>query len=150
MRKKEFFLIGTLVVLVGCYLYFFRDWTKPGIQITPSFRPPHRNSTATLFPVLFTLDQPYALTSLEVVLAETNKVGSSPLPLWHLVAKTNSPPTKMIPYGVPIRGMEPAIARVHPQALVPDVAYRIILTAGELKGEALFHTKAMPGKSLPE
>ncbi len=147
MRKKEIILIGLLLVLAGCYLYFFKNWEKPHIEITPSFRPPARNSTATLFPVVFTLDQAYALTSLEVVPAETNRPGVVPLPLWHLVAKSNSSPTKVIHYGIPIRGMEPAIARVHPQALTPGVAYRIILTAQNLQGQAVFKTKAIPARN---
>ncbi len=147
MRKKEIILIGIMLVLVGCYLKFFKNWDKPHIDITPSIRPPSRNSAATVFPVIFSLDHPYALTSVEVVPDETNKAGVSSISLWHLVAKSNSTPTKIISYGVPIRGMQPAIPRLHPQALTPGMIYRIILMAGDIKGEAQFKTKAMPQRN---
>ena len=67
----------------------------------------------------------------------TNKY---PSPLWHLISDSNSVPTKSVVYGYQVKGMKPAVARMQPEPLVPDVDYVLQIEAGAIKAQTNFHT----------
>ena len=50
-------------------------------------------------------------------------------------------PVKAFSYGQPIRGLKPEVAGVHAQPLTNDVTYRLIVVAGQFKGEHDFELK---------
>jgi len=149
MRKRVIFWFVLLLLAAGAYVYFFTNWrAKKGITIIASLRPPSavgiRAGSRSLFPVLFQLDHDYKLTSLKAVEVFTNNANAPEHMLWHLVATNGSNPVKLFLYGQNIQGMAPYLKDVRPEPLTTNVMYRLELTAGELKGSALFHTKEMP------
>ena len=73
---------------------------------------------------------------------QTNK---NCLPLWHLVASTNSfPINQPFYYGNPIPGMKYEIMGVHAKPLQPGIKYRIFVTDGSATGEHDFEPTARP------
>jgi hypothetical protein len=145
MRKKELIWIGILLVLGGVYLHYFTGSAKKTITVRASIRPTP-NPNATVFPVFFNLDGSYALTSVKVYPYDSNQPNAHVTPVWHLISKSNSAPTKVFSYGRQIKGMEPALKGVHPEPLSPDVVYRLEIAAGSVTGYADFKTQAMtPG-----
>jgi hypothetical protein len=57
-------------------------------------------------------------------------------------------PVKSIVYGYNVKGMKPAVARMQPEPLVPDVDYVLQIEAGAIKAQTNFHTAkaTVPGK----
>jgi hypothetical protein len=47
---------------------------------------------------------------------------------------------KSIVYGYKVKGMEPAVARMQPEPLLPDVDYVLQIEAGSIKSQTNFHT----------
>lgn len=150
MTKKH--LVFVLVVLVAliAYVRSFTDWFTPdSIQIVhtlrapmPSKRPRTRGAdeNPNVNAVAFSLNGKFELTEVKVVsVAElaTNKYAHA---YWHLITESNSTPTKGFAYGMTIKGMHPKVAGVRPEPLEPGVPYRLILAAGDLKGEYDFKT----------
>jgi hypothetical protein len=143
MRKKEFIWFGVLLVVGGIYIRFFTHWfEKREIAITTSLRPSQRPGE-TVFPVYFTLNGDYKLTSVKIIPLEEDKFNPLAPPVWHLVSDSNSVPTRAFRYGQPIRGMKPALKGVRPEPLTPGVVYRLILSAGDLTGHKDFKAKAI-------
>ncbi len=144
MASKQNVLIVTAVLLAGIYVYFFTDWiNRPHIQILAQTRPiqPTRQNART-YPVNFTLDGDYSLTSVKVVLMsayETNRYAS---PLWYLVAYTNAQPTHGFRYGGRIPGMRPKLTNSPTLSLQPNTVYRLLVEAGRARGQIDFHTSA--------
>ena len=139
MQKKEIGWICLLLVLGGVYVHFFGHWfDKKQIVIRASLRP-SRRTKAEVWLVSFALNDAYKLTSLKVLPLQNGNPG--PTAAWSLISDSNSVPTRAFRYGQHITGMKPALAGVHPEALVPDVMYRIILTAGNITGSNDFRTK---------
>jgi len=147
MSRKEYFLVGLVVVLVGLYAVFFTDWFRPkSMRIEHSTRSLREawsgggqrvdmTGKRELGNVMFALHWNYKLTSVKVVpLAEyqTNKYAR---PLWELVAKSGSEPVDGFAYGMAVSGMSPARPMPEPDPLVPGVEYRLIVMAGSVKGE---------------
>ena len=147
MTKNGTILSLVALLLAAAYVYFFTDlFNKQAIQIIPQIRP-SRGSTskdptiAPVYPVSFSFNGKYSFTSVKVLSASelaTNKYAN---PLWHLISDSNSLPTKAIVYGVPIKGMKPAIPRARPEPLQPDVPYVLIVEAGSIKGRTNFLTR---------
>ena len=143
MRKKDFIWFGALLVLGGIYIHYFTHWFETlQIGITASLRPSQR-AGETVFPVFFTLNGDYKLTSLKVIPLQEDKFNPRALPVWHLVSDSNSVPTRAFLYGQPIRGMKPALKGVRPDPLTPGVVYRLILSAGDRSGHKDFRAKAI-------
>ena len=145
MTKQNWLLVLLLVVLGGCYAFFFTDWIGvPQIQINASTRPvPSGNDPDAALPIVFGLDRDYELTSVKVfAIGElaTNKV---PLPMWQLVAKSNSVPTRGFGYGTGIGGMTLVQLLPAPKPLVPGVPYRLEVVAGRARGQVDFTPQAM-------
>ena len=147
MTKKVWMLIALAVALGGFSLYLNKDWfAKDHIQIYDRSRPARavfrRGGTvdAAIDPIVFGFDRKLRLNSLKVIplsALETNKYAQ---PVWHLVYDSNSLPIKDYTYGMKIPGMRPAVADVRPQPLEPDVKYRLLIEAGDFKGEHDFVT----------
>lgn len=147
MQKKEITLVGFLVVLAVLYVIFFTDWfKKKTLTVVPSARPERGITAGTPLPVFFKLNRSYELTSLKVVPLDGTNFDTHTPPIWYLVAATNSRPVKLFQYGVPIRGMHPAIPKARPEPLDTNRIYRLIVSSGELSGYTDFRTMAMPGR----
>jgi hypothetical protein len=148
MTTKTWFLTAVAALLGGIYLYYFTDFINtPGIQIIKSDRViPSARFRGNVYPITFTLDGSYRLTSVKVISlpeAETNKQAK---PLWHLVAKSSAPAVKGFLYGQPIRGMEPAVSNARPALLEASVPYRLIVEAGRARGETNFLASPIRGR----
>ena len=148
--SKNGIVLSIIAVLLGAvYVFYFTDlFQKQSIQIIPQIRPgrpsaiPRDPGTAAVCPVSFALDGKYKLTALKVLPAEDFKTNKYATPLWHLISDSNSIPTKSIVYGLPIKGMKPAVPRARPETLQPDMTYLVIIeAAGPIKGQTNFHTR---------
>ena len=155
MTKNGTFLSVIAVLLAAVYIYSFTDWLRSDtIQIIPTIRPgrvaaaPRDPAQAAVYPVSFAFSGKFLFTSVKVVAAEDLATNKHPMTLWHLVSDSNSVPTKSIVYGNPIKGMRPAVARISPEPLQPDVDYVLMLEAGKIKAQTNFHTAkaSEPGK----
>jgi hypothetical protein len=162
MTKKNFFLFAAAIVLAGVYVFYFTDWFRPKIIHISSInsrrilraRNPRDDSPAV--PVFFKLGRPCKLTEIKVVVVDEWQTNNDCLPLWHLVAGTNSAPiTEPFLYGdyVPgngmnreyyIHGMKPAVPGMRAKPLQPGVKYRIFVTDGSAKGQHDFQPIAKP------
>lgn len=136
MQKREIGWIVVLLLVIGAYFYFFSHWgEKREIQIFPSIRQlPRRAGNASIFPVWFTLDTSYRLTSIKVTALDSNPTNAVARVLWHLVSKNVSEPVKIFQYGQNIQGMEPDLKGVRPEPLVAGQKYVMEISAGPLKG----------------
>jgi hypothetical protein len=149
MTKKDWLLLLTLLALTTVYVASFTDWFKPKIihifstsrntRLNPRFRRAN-DKTAAIRPFII-LDPASKLTELKVVRLSEWQTNHDAVPVWHLISSSNSVPVGKFPYGLNIRGMQPALAGTHAQPLEPGVMYHIILKAGRAKGEHDFMTK---------
>ncbi len=155
MQNRSSGLAVVALVLAALYVGFFTDWFRTQtIQIIVQNRPIAQRADAKrnldevpVYPVSFAFDRKYELTSLKVVGARDLDSQKFPTPLWHLVADTNSRPTKAIVYGVSPAGMRPAVEDSQPQALQPGVTYALQLETKTLKGSTNFiPVKASSGR----
>jgi hypothetical protein len=143
MRKRDLIWLGALLVLGGIYIrYFAHRFEKPAIGILASYRP-SRRADESAFPVFFTLNGEYKLTSLKVIPLLEGKFNPQAAPVWHLISDSNSVPIRAFRYGQGIRGMKPALKGVRPDPLTPGVAYRLVVSAGDLSGNKDFTAKAV-------
>jgi hypothetical protein len=155
MTKKQLLTLVIAVVAFAAYAYYFTDWfTSDRIQIVHTLRPatpaknPRRQRMADnplVNTVSFGLNSKYKLTAVKVIPVaelETNKYAH---PIWHLVSESNSIPTKGFVYGTYIKGMHPKVPGAQADPLLPDVNYRLLLEAGDIKGEYDFNTTARTG-----
>jgi len=144
MTKKQIGLLVVLIFFAG-YLCLFTDWfASEGIQITHTVRgasaatrprPGAQNLGRPVSPVAFTLNRKCRLTELKVVNTAELATNKYTQPLWHLVTKSASAPTKGFVYGGFIRGMKPSVPNAEADSLEPNVTYRLLLRAGDQKAE---------------
>jgi len=158
------------LALAGVYVFYFTDLFKPKIihissinaRVTRPARAASRGLLGRLadlatgnvrasadasptVPVIFKLGQPYKLKDIKVVELDQWQTNKNCLPLWHLVASTNSVPINQpFNYGQNIRGMKPAVLGTHAQQLQPGVKYRLFATDGSAKGQHDFQPVAVP------
>lgn len=168
MTKRNWVLVLVALALVGVYAFYFTDWFKPKIihvtsinaRVTRIRRLPRNNGSflsrlvnlantgaddSTTVPVIFKLGKPYKLTELKVVDLDEWQTNKNCLPLWHLIASTNSvAQAGPFYYGNYITGMKSVIPDEHAQPLQPGVKYRIFVTDGSAKGEHDFQPIARP------
>ena len=168
--KKKLFLVIVAVILVTVYAVYFSNWFAPKIihitshnarvtRTTPTVRASNPSFLARLvslanasaadnspsIPVIFKLGRPYKLKEIKVVALDEWQTNKNCLPLWHLVANTNSVPiTQPFYYGNYIPGMKYEVMGVHAKPLQPGVKYRILVTDGSAKGELDFQPAARP------
>jgi hypothetical protein len=149
MTKKNWLLVSFALVLAGVYAFYFTNWFTPKVIHIASHnaratRANVKTDSATV-PVTFKLERPYKLTELKVVALDEWQTNKNCLPLWHLIADTNSAPiTKPFNYGQKIPGMKPDIAGARAQPLQPGVTYRMFVTDGSVKGQHDFQVIAKP------
>jgi hypothetical protein len=149
MSKNGIILSVLLVVFAAAYVNWFTDWFRTEtIQIIPIIRPVQVRAKANdpnqqpVYPVAFAFQRKIELTSIKVVAADDLATNKHPAALWHLVTESNSVPTKSFIYGHPIKGMTPAVARVRPEPLQPDVNYVLLVESGKIHAQTTFHTVA--------
>ena len=137
-----------LIALAGVYVFYFTDWFKPQIiHISHTSRAIrmrlHNNgaSPATV-PITFGLEPQCRLTEIKVVPLAAWQTNQNVMPVWHLIADTNSVPIKIFVYGQRIRGLKPEVPGAHAEPLQPDVTYRLFVSAGKAKGQHDFEVKA--------
>lgn len=147
MTKNGIILSAIAVLLAAAYVSYFTDWfRKETIQVIASIRPsrissaPRDPDQQSVHPVSFSFSRKLKLTCVKVFAAEDVVTNKYPTPLWHLVSKSNSLPVNSIQYGYNIKGMEPAVARMQPEPLQPDVDYLLQIEAGPVKSETHFQT----------
>ena len=147
MTRKQWMLAGLVVSLAGISLYLNRDWfaskdihiyhrSLPDRGNLSRGRKPARQNDSPTDQVFFGFDRRLKLTSIEVFPVkelETNKYAHA---VWHLVSDSNSIPVKDITYGVPIKGMRPALKAATPDELQPGEGYRLVIhTSASEKAE---------------
>jgi hypothetical protein len=145
MARKNVILTTTLILTIAAlYLYEYRDAIigRP-IQISHTFRlrmamaRRRPGSVSANFPLIptFTLGDEYRLTTVKLIRLDELKAKGYARPLWELVSDTKSYPTHVFLYGRGIPGMHPKSEDVEPEPLVTNVAYRLLITSGRLKGQ---------------
>ncbi|HEX3855676.1 MAG TPA: hypothetical protein VHY30_00070 [Verrucomicrobiae bacterium] len=149
MTKKNWLMMIVLIALAGVYVFYFTDWFKPKIihisHTSRAIRMRFRNNnakTSTTVPITFSLEPQCKLTEIKVVLLAAWQTNQNVMPVWHLIADTNSTPIKIFVYGQRIRGLKPEVAGAHAEPLQPDVTYRLFVTAGKARGQHDFEVKA--------
>ncbi len=142
MQKKDVKWIVILLLLVAVSFWLNRGrFEKPHMVINPSLRPARR-ADAAVWPVFFSLNDSFKLTSVKVVPWDGDKFNPLGPPVWWLTTDSNSAPVRAFRYGERIKGMKPEIASSQPGPLQPDVKYRIMLEAGSIKTNIDFSTRA--------
>jgi|ERR1700722_129372 len=145
MQKREVMWIAVLVALVGLYFVLFHHrFAKEQMTIHPSLRP-SRQANATVFQVLFALNNDFRLTSVKVIAYDGDKFNPLGHPAWQLISDSNSVPTRAFRYGQNIQGMKAAIKDTRPDPLEPGQVYKIAVEAGSVSASADFRAKA-PGE----
>jgi hypothetical protein len=147
MTRKQWMLAGLVVLLAGFSLYLNRDWfASKDIHIYHRSLPdraslirgrkaPQKNDSLA-DQVFFGFDRRLKLTSVEVFPVKELETNKYARPIWHLVSDSNSVPLKDLTYGVPIKGMRPALKAATPDDLQPGESYRIVIhTASSEKVE---------------
>lgn len=143
MTKKNILLVAVLLALIAVYAVFFTDWFKTKtIKVFYTYREVEHVRTRKDLPyILFLTAGRYRLTEVKVVsLADFQKNPTAPS-LWHLVSDSNSIPVKEFVYGQHIHGMRAPIGGEYPSGLETNVVYRLLLSAGGVKGHVDFSIK---------
>jgi hypothetical protein len=150
MMRKSTILLVVLVLLLAVCVHLFTDWFRPArIQISPSNRPvPGLPEDALVCPVSFGFDGRYELTSVEVLSVAELQTNHHPLPMWHLVSRSNSLPVRGFTYGERIPGLHPFESSRPAQPLQPNTRYRLLVSAGRARGEVDFTPQA-PADAAP-
>jgi hypothetical protein len=143
MTKKNLVLILVAIALATVYAVWFTDWFRPAtVQIFHTSRNLHPDARRGALPsLIFGVNYPLRFTELKVVPLAGFETNKDVVPVWHLVSDSNSVPVKAFSYGQFIGGMRPAINGVRAEPLETNVAYRLLVTAGKIKGEHDFELK---------
>lgn len=136
--KKTPFLITIIAVIGAWVLYLNKDWfTRPPIQISHRFHAfsARFGGQENSAPVLFEFNRKLKLTSITV--APIPSLGSKQVgrPIWHLISRSNSVPTKGFVYGMEVPGMQPAVRGQAAEPLLSAGTYRITIQEGSHKAE---------------
>jgi hypothetical protein len=147
MTKKNWLLIFVALSLAGVYVFYFTNWFTPNIIHITSHNArvirANAKTDSTTIPVTFKLGRPFKLTELKVVALDEWQTNQNCLPLWHLIADTNSVMiTQPFNYGQKITGMKSKVAGARAQLLQPGVKYRMFVTDGSAKGQHDFQPVA--------
>jgi hypothetical protein len=153
MKKGQWFLPALAVVLAIAYVCFFSSWFRhKSIQIHYTSRA--RLARFSIFGlgvpsvnVMFGLDHAYRLTEVKVVSLDAMQTNQSAFPLWHLVSDSKSAWLNSFTYGEPIPNMKSAVPGAQPEPLQTNVVYRLLLSAGSVKGQCDFQIGGRPADS---
>jgi len=138
MPRKQWFLLAVALVLAAAYVCCFTHWFRhEDIQIYSTARAglPRLAGARSSANVAFGLDQEYRLAEIKVVPLAAWQTNPDVLPLWHLVGNHKSEPIKFFLYGEDIPGMRPDVPGARPEPLETGVAYRLLISAGSVKGQ---------------
>jgi hypothetical protein len=175
MTKKNWLLIFVVLVLASVYAIYFTNWFAPKtIHIistnersartgrgaranNPGFLARLANlansatiADSTTVPIIFKFGRSYKLTELKVIDLDEFQTNKNCLPLWHLIADTNSVPIgQSFNYGQRLPGMKPVVPGERAQPLKPGVNYRLIVSDGSARGEHDFQAVARPAVPNP-
>lgn len=149
VSRKEMVMVALFLVLLGLYLVYGSGCFKVvPIRIEESVRPTvlpappgSTEKPRVVYVTSIAFDREYELTAVKVYRIEDLEDKSKP-PLWHLVGKPKSSPTRSLVYGGTPQGMSAFQAGSSPAPLEANVPYRIIAEAGRLKGEHDFTISA--------
>jgi hypothetical protein len=164
MTKRNWFLIFIALAMAGVYAFYFTGWFKPKIihishisrvvrtrRLNPGFLGRLASlangaaADSAVVPVTFKLERSYKLTELKVLNLDEWQTNKNCLPVWHLIADTNSVPINpMFTYGQNIPGMKSYVPGEFAEPLRPGVKYRLFVTDGSAKGEHDFQPVAAP------
>ncbi len=147
MSKKNLFLIVLLAVLAMVYAIWFTDWFQSDtVKIFHTNRYQRtRSARGPAGPVLmFGLSRPLKLTDLQIVSLDAWQTNHNILPVWHLIATSNTVPVKAFAYGSYLRGMKPAVSGARPRPLETNIVYRLFISAGKTKGQHDFRLDGNP------
>jgi hypothetical protein len=146
MNKKNFMLIGLVLVLAGVYATFFTDWFRPKTILI--FHTPRPVRSARSGPaatqLIFGLGDYYSLTEIKVVPLAALQTDKLAQPVWHLVSDEGSDDVNKFSYGEKINGMDPAVEGARPEPLQPGVTYRLFVAAGKTRGQHDFQIGGPP------
>jgi hypothetical protein len=139
LNFRDWLCVAVVVVLAAVYVIFFSNWFKPKTieishtsRVTPQSARVAQNTGAV---ITFGFEQPLKLTEIKVVAVDAAQTNRPASPLWHVVSSSNSVPVRSFVYGQRIRGLHPYLAGTRPQPLQTNCLYRIIVTAGKIRGE---------------
>jgi hypothetical protein len=142
MQKRELKWIVVLAALAGAYVLFFHNrFDGEQMIINPSLRP-SRQAADAVWPVFFSLNDDFKLTSVKVIPLRGRAFDPSARAAWHLISASHSAPLRAFRYGQDIQGMEPALKGAEPEPLEPGVVYRLLVEAGKVTAFKDFETKA--------
>jgi len=147
MTRKQWLLVVFAIGLAGLSLYLNKDWfagdniqmfhrsrpVRPGMFSRK--RPVPAMDNSNIMPLLLGFNRKLKLTSVKVVSVNDSLTNKYPHALWHLVSESNSIPTIEFFYGLPIKGMHPAIKGAQPDSLEPGENYRLYVETATFKGE---------------
>ncbi len=149
-KSKLFASLALVVALAGLCLYLNRgSFADKPIQISHRISPwlqrgqPREARPLTkASPVVFSFDRYYQFTEIKVVKADEMATNKFAHPLWHLVSDSNSVATASFAYAEAVPGMQPKVAGIAADPLVPGVKYRLIVMIGGKEAEHEFSTTA--------
>ena len=154
MTKKNYFLIGLVVVMAGLYAVYFTDWfkSKP-MHISGTPTRGARNmlgarSGAAASQMIFSMSDSYELTEVKVVPLAALKTNKLAQPVWHLIGDPSSDSISMFSYGQRIEGMSSADDVTVTEPLETGVWYRLFIAAGKIKGQLDFHIGPAPANTI--
>jgi hypothetical protein len=144
MTTKNWLLVAAAVVLGVVYAIFFSDWFQPktmAIFHTSRVARTRFQYGGAMPGLIFALNHQFKITKIKVVPLAEFETNRNVLPVWYLVASSNSQPVKSFFYGQPMRGLKPAAPGSRAQPLVTNVTYRLLVEAGGVKGQHDFLLK---------
>ena len=148
MNKVGSIILFTIgAVLAGVYVYYFTNWLTPVELKMVVMQRPIPMKAQEIPPaqkVAFVFDRRYGLTEVKVVPLLNGKYNEFTLASWHLIAHSNSVPTRGFAYGEYVRGMIPAAPHAKVYPLEPNVAYRVMVASGKHTAEFDFTAKPAP------
>lgn len=127
MTKKNWALIGIVIVLGVLYVIYFTNWFRSKTMLIGDMERFGR--------VEFSFNQSYPLTHVKVVSVSELESNKYALPVWELKSESNSIPVRAFRYGQWIRGMQPAVKGTRPEPLEHGSKYRLFVEAGSLKAQ---------------
>lgn len=140
MTRRDFILVGVAAGLIAVYGIFFAGWFKRSAIAIRQAPPRLAKADQAVHRAAFDLMVKYPLKSVKVAPLQDGKFNKFTPPVWSLVSKSNSIPTKAVIYGSPIDGMT---EQTKPVALKPGVTYRLVVEADGKTGELDFTPKAV-------
>ncbi|HTI68495.1 MAG TPA: hypothetical protein VMF06_00905 [Candidatus Limnocylindria bacterium] len=143
MDRRSWSLLILLCVLGGAYAFGFSDWfARKAIHVSISYRPPSPGMVAETIPMVFGLDEDYALTQIKVSELPGGDTNAPGTPTWSITGKSSGEVVRGFYYGEDIKGLAPVAGLPAPHPLKPGATYRLDVAAGKTRGTAFFSARA--------